>query len=154
MLSSQLKWPYMAILAVPCKPQECRSPKTTTKNITSEYFKLVYSEETWKQIWVYPLRVWGQCASSWERIPFWRYTRWHYVCFFCLHYSLIPYKASRSINALKSPPRCIIWHFAHCLGTYNRPTFCQRCSHVCQQICSPPPLNLSNNTGMKNSNQL
>lgn len=120
----------MVILAVSCKPQECRSPKTTTKNITSEYFKLVCSDETWKQIWVQPLRVWGQCSWPLEKeiFPFWSC---HYI-----HYSLFPYKEIISVNALKSTPHYVIWHFAHYLGTDNRTALCQRCSHVCQQVCS------------------
>ena len=44
---------------------------------------------------------------------------------FCIPYSLIPYKAIRSVNALKGTLQYVIWHFAHYLGTYNKSAFCQ-----------------------------
>ena len=125
----------MAILAVPCKPQECRSPqKTTTKNISSEcILNLVHRDETWKQIWVYPLRVWGQCSSPLEKETFslfFFFLKLHtligiILAGFCIPYSLIPYKAIRSVNALKGTLQYVIWHFAHYLGTYNKSAFCQ-----------------------------
>lgn len=153
---NDLTWQYWQFHV---NPKNVDPPKTTTKNISSACI-LNWCTEWWHMktdLGLSPQGLWTMFLAPWKRNdPFFlSYIHSLGLCLgFCIHYSLIPYKAIRSINALKSTPQYIIWHFAHDLGTYNGSAFCQGCGHVCQESRSPPLLDWRNNTQMKNSNQL